>query len=123
MVSWIIIISTITCLHIDIIEPPSNVSISPTAIIADGQVVELQCSANQTFPHFYEWRHNGATVLGLKPDVSTLKVPATLATAGEYKCTVSNTGGSSDSDTAYIYGTYVGISSACHMHVIVPIAL
>lgn len=89
---------------LDTIEPPSNASISPAAVIADGHAVLFQCSASLTYPSFFEWQHNGAIVLGLNPDTSSLTVPGTLATGGEYTCTVSNVGGSSTSNTAYIYG-------------------
>ena len=89
---------------IDTIEPPSNVSISPAAVIADGRVLLLQCSASLAFPTFYEWRHNDVIVPVLEPDVSTLTVPATLATSGKYTCTVSNERGNSTSGAAYIYG-------------------
>ena len=105
MVSFFINVSTILSILLLIsfcIEPAYVISITDDQTAINGSTVTIECIAGGTPNVFtYEWKKNGVTIAGETGSSLTIS-SVTTSDIGEYKCTPSNSLGSTNSSSSSI---------------------
>ena len=84
------------------IEPAYVISITDDQTATNGSTVTIECTAGGTPSVFtYEWMKNGVTIVGETGSSLTIS-SVTSSDIGEYKCTPSNSFGSTNSSSSIL---------------------
>ena len=92
----------------NVVQPPSNVTITPPVTITSGQTAALTVTSSGTGPFTFRWYRNNLVI----PD--TDKATIHVSADGDYFVNVSNAGGTQSSPTTHVTVTDVPLADRDH---------